>query len=68
MSILCKINRVINSSLDIKGIDFRTNIAPTQEIKKGAFGGTYWRDIYSAVNGKWYRKTWKEFDKFKSIY
>ena len=25
-------------------------------IKEGAFGRTYFRDIYSAINGKWYRK------------
>ena len=29
------------------------------QIKEGAFGGTYFRDIYSSVNGKWYKKTWK---------
>ena len=23
--------------------------------KEGAFGGTYFRYIYSGVNGKWYR-------------
>ena len=28
---------------------------------EGAFGGTYFRDIYSGVNGKWYRNSWKEF-------
>ena len=26
-----------------------------------AFGGTYFRDIYSGINGKWYRESWKEF-------
>ena len=36
-------------------------------IKEGAFGGTYFRDIYSGVNGKWYRKSWKEFDELKNI-
>ena len=30
-------------------------------IREGAFGGTYFRDIYSGVNGKWYRNSWKEF-------
>ena len=24
-------------------------------IRKGAFGGTYFRDIYSSVNGQWYK-------------
>ena len=36
-------------------------------IKKVAFGGTYFRDIYSGVNGKWYLKTWKEFNELKNI-
>ena len=33
----------------------------------GAFGGTYFRDIYSNVNGKWYKKSWKKFDQSKKI-
>ena len=37
------------------------------ELFKGAFGGTYFRDIYSDVNGKWYWKSWKEFDGLKNI-
>ena len=37
------------------------------EVVKGAFGGTYLRDIYSGVNNKWYRKLWKEFDELKNI-
>ena len=28
---------------------------------------TYFRDIYSGVNEKWYRKLWKEFDQLKNI-
>ena len=36
-------------------------------IKEGAFGGTYCRDIYSGINGKCYRKLWKEFDQLKAI-
>ena len=28
---------------------------------KGAFGGTYFRDIYSGVTGKFYKNSWKEF-------
>ena len=31
-------------------------------IKKGAFGGTYFRDIYSNVTGKFYKSSWKEFE------
>ena len=32
---------------------FRANITPVEVTKKGAFGGTYFRDIYSSVNDKW---------------
>ena len=41
-------------------MDFGANKAPVEVIKKGAFGGTYFRDIYSSVNGKWYRKLLKK--------
>ena len=36
-------------------------------IKEGAFGGTYFGDIYSGVNGKWYKKSWKEIDQLTDI-
>ena len=36
-------------------------------IKEGAFGGTYFRDIYSGVNSKWYKNSWKEFDVLENI-
>ena len=36
-------------------------------IKEGAFGGTYFRDIYSCVNNKWYKNSWKEFNELKNI-
>ena len=29
-------------------------------FKKGSFGGTYFRNIYSGVNDKFYKDTWKE--------
>ena len=34
-------------------MDFRSNITPIEVIKKGAFGRTYFRGIYSGINGKW---------------
>ena len=37
---------------------FRPNITPGEVIKKGAFGGTYFRDIYSSVTNKWYKNLW----------
>ena len=48
-------------------MDFRTNKSPEGIIKEGAFGGMYFRDIYSGVNGKWHKNSWKEFDFLKNI-
>ena len=48
-------------------MNFTPNKVPVEIIKEGAFGGTYFRDIYSGVNGKWYRNSWKEFDFLKDI-
>ena len=47
-------------------MDFGANKTPV-EIIKGAFGVTYFRDIYSGIKGKWYKRSWKEFDKLKDI-
>ena len=33
-------------------MDFSANKTPVEVIKEGAFGGTYFRDIYSGVTGK----------------
>ena len=33
-------------------MDFGVNKKPFQVIKEGAFGGTYFKDIYSGVNSK----------------
>ena len=46
--------------------DFGTNKIPVEVIKEGAFRGTYYREIYSGINGKQYRKLWKEFDELKN--
>ena len=35
---------------------FSPNKKAIEVITEGAFGGTYFRDIYSGVTGKWYRK------------
>ena len=43
------------------------NTTPIKVIKEGAFGGTYFRDIYSSVNGKWYKKSWKQLNQLKDI-
>ena len=43
-------------------MEFHPNKTPIKIIEEEAFGGTYFRDIYSGVNGKWYRNSWKEFN------
>ena len=47
--------------------NFDANKTPVEVIREGAFGGIYFRDIYSGINDKWYIKSWKEFDEFKNI-
>ena len=36
-------------------MDFVANKTPVEVIREGGFGGTYFRDIYSRVTGKWYK-------------
>ena len=48
-------------------MDFRINKTPVEIIKEGAFAGTCFKDIHPGVNGKWYRKSLKEFDELKNI-
>ena len=48
-------------------MNFGTYKATVEVIKEGTFGGTYFRDIYSGANAKWYRKSWKGFDELKNI-
>ena len=45
----------------------KPNFSPIDVIKKGAFGGTYFRDIYSRVNNKFYKNSWKEFKELENI-
>ena len=48
-------------------MDFSANKMPIEVIKERAIGGTYFIGIYSGVTGKWYKKSWKEFDQLKDI-
>ena len=48
-------------------MDFGTNKTSVEIINEGAFGVNYSRELYSSVSGKWYRKSWKEFDQLKDI-
>ena len=43
--------------MDFGPADIHPNISPVEIIKKSAFGGTYFRDIYSRVNNKWYKNS-----------
>ena len=40
-------------------MDFGANKTSIEVIKEGTFGRTYFRDIYSGVTEKWYKKSWK---------
>ena len=46
-------------------MDFGANKTPVEIIKEGVFGGAYFRDIYSDITGKWYKRSWKEFGELK---
>ena len=46
---------------------FGSNKTPIEEIREGEFGDTYFRDIYSGINRKWYKNSWKEFDQLKIL-
>lgn len=48
-------------------MDFGANRTPIEVIKEGAFAGTYFKDISSSVTGKWYIKSWKEFNDLKRV-
>ena len=43
------------------------NKTPAKIINGGDLGGTYFIDIYSGTNGKWYRNSWRGFDFLRGI-
>ena len=56
------INMLDNSKLDDKvklRIWILVQLKDVELIKEGAFAGTHFKEIYSGVNSKWYRKSWK---------
>ena len=53
--------------MELNSGDIHLNLSPVEVIKKGAFGGTYFRDIYSGLNNRWYKNSWKEFNELESI-
>ena len=46
---------------------FSPNETPIEIIKEGAFGGTYFGDIYCSVHEKWYKNSSKEFVHLKIL-
>ena len=46
-------------------IKFNPNKTPIEIIKEGEFGGTYFRDIYSGINEKWYKKFMERICSFR---
>ena len=46
---------------------FSPNKTPIEIIKESAFRGTYFRNIYSGINEKWYKHSWEEFVHLKNI-
>ena len=48
-------------------MNFRPDITPVEVIKEGESERTCFGDIYSGINGKWYRKSWKEFNVLKNF-
>ena len=46
---------------------FSPNKTPIKIIKEGEFGGTYFRHIYSGINEKWYKNSWKKLVHLKNI-
>ena len=49
-------------------MNFGTSKTTVEVIKEGALQGTCFKHIYSGINSKWYRKSWKnKFDELKNI-
>ena len=48
-------------------MNFSPNKTPIEVIREGAYGGTFFRDIYSDINEKWCKNSWKEFVHLKNI-
>ena len=51
----------------IVNMNFNPSKTPIEIIKKGAFDGAHFRDIYSGINEKWYKNSRKEFVHLKNI-
>ena len=47
--------------------DFTPNLTPRQIFESGAFGGTYFRPIYSSVTKKKYKNVHKKYKSLEGI-
>ena len=65
--ILWGISRDEAELIGVLKMDFGANKKPAEIIRERVFGGNYFRDIYYGVTGKWYQKSWKEFEQLKDI-
>ena len=48
-------------------MDFGANKMPVEVIREGVFGGTYFRDSYYSVNGKWLKSCGKNLISWKRL-
>ena len=48
-------------------MDFGANKTSIEVIEGGEFDVTYLKDIYSSANGRWYKKSWEEFNELKNV-
>ena len=48
-------------------MNFSPNKTPIQVIEEGVFGVNHFRNIYSGINEKWYKNSWKEFVQSRNI-
>ena len=64
---LKRLNNSVTYDRSMVNMIFSPNKTPIEIVKEGGFGGTYFRDIYSGSNEKWYKNSWKEFAHLKNI-
>ena len=62
-----RLNNSFLKDKDVISMDFGATKMPIKVIREGAVVVTYFRDIYSVINGKLYKNSWKEFDQLKNI-
>ena len=48
-------------------MDFGANKTTVEVFRERAFGGSYFRDIYSTVNANWYQKSRHNFISWKIL-